>query len=652
MRRSIKSSESGSYKLVPGVEVPIPAATADPIIDGSVHDTLNTGEEAGEPQDWQAWGQAKLESNVVQAITISAILLNAVVMGLETDLPDLMPWDVVENLFLVFFGVELLARLFAHGCAGYFRWKGNNDFMWNIFDFVIVLLGLVNIMFQLFAGSASSTMGKDATLFRMVRLLRLLRVLRIIRIVRFLKQLYLLAYGFIEGTMAVFWVTILASFMLYICSVILVRTYGHASYDDEDEALFFDEYFGTIPRCMFALFELISAPDLEPYEQIMFQNPPLVFFLIVFIVLGSFGINGLLVALINESILEKNQARIEADRIDREWKRKLMQQQCRELFDQLDVNQNRVLPRTELMKCKGQIAKLFEVAGVNFQRNDLDQMFYIMDINDTGIIERSEFVQGVVELCDQIRPMSIMELNYQVSKCAGKIEQCDTKLEDLSKTMERYEAKIDHLGTTFRNSNSTTNRASRGSSDAAAAEELAALLRAAGLDGEELRAGAKGWADKLRAQPRYAGSGSSLSLTYSQVSVAPLASPTGASPHLPLSPQLSLTEEQTPLRVLLEEHSRQLAEVHSHISSILQGQVSSKGTGGMSTNALALQDLGRYLFGLQRSTTDVLERLLAPSAGSFVQPRSPAKVCAPWGHECNSDENQMWPSDGTSMHTR
>eukprot|EP00438_Fugacium_kawagutii_P006717 Skav219129 [mRNA] locus=scaffold1574:544820:549024:+ [translate_table: standard] len=111
------------------------------------------------------------------------------------------------------------------------------------------------------------------------------------RIVRFLKQLYLLAYGFIEGTMAVLWVTILASFMLYICAVILVRAYGkngHSTTPDADR-----------PTCR---------------------------------------INGLLVALINESILEKNQARIEADRMDRETKRKAMQQRCGELFDELDVH--------------------------------------------------------------------------------------------------------------------------------------------------------------------------------------------------------------------------------------------------------------------------------------------------------------------------
>ncbi len=93
------------------------------------------------------------------------------------------------------------------------------------------------------------------------------------------------------------------------------------------------------------------------------------------------------------------------------------------------------------MFCKNEIADLFESLGVNFRSHDLDQMFYIMDYNDTGIIERTEFVQGVVELCEQIRPMSIMELHYQVSKCTSKVAESDACVErrvgELSQTMDQ-----------------------------------------------------------------------------------------------------------------------------------------------------------------------------------------------------------------------
>merc|ERR1719210_1356562 len=114
-------------------------------------------------------------------------------------------------------------------------------------------MGVLSLGLHFVAGS-EDVLARNATIFRIIRLLRILRVLRIIRIVRFLKQLYLLAYGFLEGTMAVFWVTLLASFMLYICSVILVRTYGRIEAGDgvdEDDANFFFDHFGTIPRTMF-----------------------------------------------------------------------------------------------------------------------------------------------------------------------------------------------------------------------------------------------------------------------------------------------------------------------------------------------------------------------------------------------------------------
>ncbi|OLQ12160.1 hypothetical protein AK812_SmicGene3970 [Symbiodinium microadriaticum] len=271
-------------------------------------------------------------------------------------------------------------------------------------------------------------------------------------------------------------VTILASFMLYICAVILVRAYGRSTPEDDPYHDFFISHFGSIPMTMFALFELITAPDLAPYREAMFANPPLVVFLVVFIILGSFGINGLLVALINESILEKNQARIEADRMDRETKRKTMQQRCGELFDEMDMNRNRVLPRDEIKQCTEQIAELLESYGVNFQRADLDQMFYVMDYSDTGIIERSEFIQGVVGLCDQIRPMSIMELHYQVSKTCGKVDHIELKVDGLAKTVEGYELKIDNVESSLKRLTNhmpkSTSAASQGSNSRRTSRDL------------------------------------------------------------------------------------------------------------------------------------------------------------------------------------
>merc|ERR1719486_1096379 len=94
-------------------------------------------------------------------------------------------------------------KLTVIGPARFFSCRNNSDISWNLFDMSIVSFGLFNVIIDLVMGEGGK-LGKDATLFRMIRLLRILRVLRIIRIVRALKQLYLLAYGFMEATMAVF----------------------------------------------------------------------------------------------------------------------------------------------------------------------------------------------------------------------------------------------------------------------------------------------------------------------------------------------------------------------------------------------------------------------------------------------------------------
>merc|ERR1719428_2596566 len=117
------------------------------------------------------------------------------------------------------------------------------------------------------------------------------------------------------------------TFVLYVCSIILVRTIGLVS-EDDPHAEFLRERFGKIGPSMLTLFELMSQPDLEPYHAMLGAHPLLTFFLIGFIVFGSFGMLALLTGVISESMFEKNQLRIEEERKEREQMRKLLVHKC------------------------------------------------------------------------------------------------------------------------------------------------------------------------------------------------------------------------------------------------------------------------------------------------------------------------------------
>jgi len=406
----------------------------------------------GETVSWRRKGQIVLASTVFQSITMLSIIANAICIGLETDMPNLYCWDRIEMAFLVIFTMELLFRILVVGPSGFFFFKpaektirlpstarrrplhGDDEVAltvaWNWFDFSIVSIGVLSFAVDFFAEGPTPTSG-DATLLRFLRLFRILRVLRVLRLVRFLKQLYLLVYGFMEGTVAVFWVSILASACIYVCSIVLVRAYGRPVEDDPHYE-FFASHFGSIPRTMFTLFEIMASPNLGSYRDVIFDYPPLVWFLVVFVIFGSFGVSGLLAGVITESIIDKNQARIEEQRVARESKRKVMERESAELFEDLDVENKGTLTHDDIMGSVDHISALFSGAGVGFPQYDFANMFLAMDHDDSGTIDKSEFVHGILELCDEVRPLSIMELHSQVARSQIKLTRCDAKVDKLA----------------------------------------------------------------------------------------------------------------------------------------------------------------------------------------------------------------------------
>lgn len=355
-----------------------------------------------------------------QSTMAGVIVANAIVIGLETDNSEWVGWNAVENLFLFVFAAELIGKMFVHQPCAYFDWQGA-DFSWNVFDFAIVSLGFTDITLSFLFGSGSG--GGIATVFRIVRLLR---ILRIFRIVKFLKQLYMLAFGFALAAIAVFWVTFLMVFVLYVCSIILVKTVGHAPPEDP-QAEFLHGKFGTILRSMLTLFELMSSPTLEEYEAIMWERPCMAAFIIVFIIFGSFGMIALLTGVISESMFDKNNLRMEEERLERENMRKMLIRTCEALFD--DLSSQCMTPSRaegaftwEVHELLPQIAALFESEGVDYAGEDLFQMLDIIDPDGSGAVTKEEFKFFIVQLAEGVRPLLVMRLFYAVQALTMKID--------------------------------------------------------------------------------------------------------------------------------------------------------------------------------------------------------------------------------------
>lgn len=122
------------------------------------------------------------------------VCLNMIVMGAETDIVgDVGPvrtpvWFTVESLFLICFVVEMGLKIVAFGWRFIFR-DG-----WDLFDFVLVLGGVLELWI-VSPIVAASTGGERA--LPALRILRLVRSLRLLRVMSFFQDLYQLWSAFI-----------------------------------------------------------------------------------------------------------------------------------------------------------------------------------------------------------------------------------------------------------------------------------------------------------------------------------------------------------------------------------------------------------------------------------------------------------------------
>ncbi|MCQ2285740.1 MAG: ion transporter [Bacteroidales bacterium] len=173
-----------------------------------------------------------VESNAFQVVVFVVILLNTVILGLETS-PTIRQvygplLKVVDSICLGFFVAELLCKIVAY--KGSFFKSG-----WNWFDLLIVL------------GSFITTIDGLASM----RVLRLLKEIRVLRLISSLKPLQVIVSAIIKCIPSVFFTAFLLLILYYVYAIVGVNMMGKTS----------PEYFGSIGNAMISLFQIMTLDD-------------------------------------------------------------------------------------------------------------------------------------------------------------------------------------------------------------------------------------------------------------------------------------------------------------------------------------------------------------------------------------------------------
>lgn len=214
-----------------------------------------------------------IESPRVVAFIVGVILINAVVLGLETN-QDLMSRAgtllvAIDKVCLAVFIVEIICKLLAF--RGLF-WRSG----WNVFDFVVVAVALV----------------PGAGPWAIIRSLRVLRVLRLLTMIPSLRKV---VAAFLHAIPGLGGVLLLMIVFLYTSAVLAVNLFGKQ----------FPEWFGTLTGSLFSLFQVLTLEGwADMARAIMEVYPWAPLFFIPFILIATFTVLNLFIGIIVNTMQE------------------------------------------------------------------------------------------------------------------------------------------------------------------------------------------------------------------------------------------------------------------------------------------------------------------------------------------------------------
>jgi voltage-gated sodium channel len=213
-----------------------------------------------------------IESDKVQISITGLILINAIVLGLETSPSVILSYgnllSLLDTVILVVFIIEISIKMVYRG-LGFFK-NG-----WNVFDFLVVSIALI---------PASGP-------FAVVRALRILRVLRLLSIV---PQMRTVVQAFIVAIPGMLSIVALILLIFYVSAVLATNLFGQD----------FPVWFGHIGRSMYSLFQIMTLESwsMGIVRPIMKLYPYAWVFFVPFILLTSFAVINLFIGVIVDSM--------------------------------------------------------------------------------------------------------------------------------------------------------------------------------------------------------------------------------------------------------------------------------------------------------------------------------------------------------------
>lgn len=366
-----------------------------------------------------------VNSSVFQMSCSFVIFVNAITTSISADF-DMAHLgsksnemsERIELAFLVFYALELILKLAVHRCFFFI----NDESLWNIFDFTLVLQGLIDaVMTQVL-----KTKGTNITFARMARLLKLGKIFRIFRAFRFLRDLRVMLASIVSSFISLLWSFVLLSVMLFMVALVFVQL--QAGYlielelaGDIPEELLFEvkKYFGSIGTSMLSLYQATTGGEDwgQLYNAISSEGWMSCFTMVFFIAFWQFSMLNVVTGLVMEKAVRN--AAPDRDELMLEQRREQEEsaQELKHLFAEMDSNGDATLSLDEFVDRFNDTKIKTYVNALGLSIQDAEMFFRMLtDISGTGQIFLEDFVEHCGHMKGYATAIDLHQLTFEVKQ--------------------------------------------------------------------------------------------------------------------------------------------------------------------------------------------------------------------------------------------
>lgn len=393
-----------------------------------------------------------VETDVFQLLVAFVLLCNLLSVCMETDDPFWPYWRHINCAFLLFYVLELAARLLHRG-------PSSEKSTWTVYDIFIVVLGIVDILVITASGAPSTEYQKqflgwaddfeDSALARGTRWLMLTRLLRVKRICRMHTSLK----GFVRmlgAMMPTFgWILFIISALCFMLAIVLTRLVGHGllvTPTDENVAAQVRLTFKDIPTSLFTLFRLTTSDDWSLVaEPLVVDSAWWRVFFVAYITFMSWTMLSLLTAVASEYLIGESAGKKDDDALMEEIKRqKFTEFLCQE-FIMADHNENGFLEFEEFeifMNKPGTREEMQNQGVAVMDDRGWRGLWEMLDLDDDDKLSIEELITGMSTLQENFGAKHVANVGFSLKRFGLRIEEC---IGSISESLDEQKEQQDQL---------------------------------------------------------------------------------------------------------------------------------------------------------------------------------------------------------------